>query len=437
MASVNFYTRSKLEKGSDIVVSVIIRDTELNVRVSTGIKIPFEAWNDKKGSLRQYYDKPIDITQRLDIAKKQLDQIKDKIELFISKYPSINSNDVKGIIKDVIEDKQKESIPFRMNEYIPYLIEQMKNGTRKTKEGGNYAVGTIKSWNTFFLNWLRFQEEIGRTISFEDVTIQAYNQFIEYCEDYNFTADTTRKHIITWKAIMNYAFEDKLHTNLDYKRDAFSKSIKPAEGKRPYLNTIELDSLFNLVLTDDTLLKVRDIFLIGCYTGQRVSDYARIGRNDITQTKGGYKYIELYQKKTKNKVKVPFLDSVKAEAILKRWEYNLPSLGANPDVIINRHIKEICRMANIVTPFTKETKRGSIIDKDIKDKCDLITTHTARRSAITNLYKEGILTTPELMYISGHKTEKAFNNYICLSNDETLDIIINKLNKKEKKKAKK
>lgn len=430
MASVSFYTRSIIKKGSDISISVLIRDTSTLIRLSTGITIPSELWDNKKGVIKKYYQHNTDIVTRMDIAKKQIEAIKDKIELFISANPDIKTSDVKDIIKEALENKKKKELPFRMNEYIPFIIDQMKTGERKTNEGNNYALGTIKSWNTFYLNWIRFQEENGRTINFDDITIQTYNKFIEYCEDHEFTADTTRKHIITWKAIMNYAFEDKLHSNFEYKRKAFSKSIKPAEGKRPYLDEIELRNIFELDLSNDRLLlQVRDVFLIGCYTGQRVSDYARISKDDIIEIEHNYKCVELYQQKTKNKIKVPFLAPIEAETILKRWDYNLPSLGANPDVIINRHIKNICRMAKITSLFTKETKRGGVIEKETKEKCDFITTHTARRSAITNLYKKNLLTIPELMYISGHKSEKAFKGYICLSDDETLGIIVNKLNK--------
>ena len=49
--------------------------------------------------------------------------------------------------------------------------------------------------------------------------------------------------------------------------------------------------------------------------------------------------------------------------------------------------------------------------------------HTARRSCITNLYLRNIFTTAQLMAISGHKSEKAFNEYICCSSDEIADRI--------------
>ena len=40
MESVSFYTRSKIKKDSDIVISVLIRDTAILIRLSTGVAIP-------------------------------------------------------------------------------------------------------------------------------------------------------------------------------------------------------------------------------------------------------------------------------------------------------------------------------------------------------------------------------------------------------------
>ena len=55
-------------------------------------------------------------------------------------------------------------------------------------------------------------------------------------------------------------------------------------------------------------------------------------------------------------------------------------------------------------------------------KCDLITTHTARRSFATNQFKAGI---PSLtiMARTGHKTEKDFLRYIKVTPKEHANIM--------------
>lgn len=52
-----------------------------------------------------------------------------------------------------------------------------------------------------------------------------------------------------------------------------------------------------------------------------------------------------------------------------------------------------------------------------------VTTHTARRSGITNMYLSHKYTILQMMHVSGHKTQKTFMDYIKLSSDEIADEI--------------
>lgn len=54
---------------------------------------------------------------------------------------------------------------------------------------------------------------------------------------------------------------------------------------------------------------------------------------------------------------------------------------------------------------------------------DCVTTHTARRSGITNMYLFHKFTIVQMMHVSGHKTQKTFMDYIKLSSDEIADEI--------------
>jgi integrase len=47
----------------------------------------------------------------------------------------------------------------------------------------------------------------------------------------------------------------------------------------------------------------------------------------------------------------------------------------------------------------------------------LVSSHTARRSFATNMYKSGF-TSISIMTITGHKTEKAFLTYIRVTQEE-------------------
>jgi integrase len=92
------------------------------------------------------------------------------------------------------------------------------------------------------------------------------------------------------------------------------------------------------------------------------------------------------------------------------------------DQKINKHIKEVARLAGITQPV----EGAKLIDHravvGFYPKCDLITTHTARRSAATNMYKAGIPTI-SIMRITGHTTEKSFMKYIKITAEENAELM--------------
>lgn len=53
-------------------------------------------------------------------------------------------------------------------------------------------------------------------------------------------------------------------------------------------------------------------------------------------------------------------------------------------------------------------------------KCIFVTSHTARRSGLTNLYKAGV-STYRCMLISGHTSEKTFFKYIKITAKENAE----------------
>ena len=82
------------------------------------------------------------------------------------------------------------------------------------------------------------------------------------------------------------------------------------------------------------LQQVRDVFLIGCYTALRYSDFSKIEKGCIGSTLNGTKVIRLNQQKTKGKVVIPILND-ELETLLKKYDYNGPEVC---EQVINRYI---------------------------------------------------------------------------------------------------
>lgn len=62
----------------------------------------------------------------------------------------------------------------------------------------------------------------------------------------------------------------------------------------------------------------------------------------------------------------------------------------------------------------------------IRTKCQLVSSHTFRRSGVTNMYKMGILSNIEMRSITGRRSEKVFETYIKVSKAEQAQQIAQK-----------
>ena len=118
----------------------------------------------------------------------------------------------------------------------------------------------------------------------------------------------------------------------------------------------------------------------------------------------------MLQKKTETPVTIPIHPKVKR--ILEKRQGEFPLRLRDNDY--NKYIKKICKLAEI-----NEVVKGRVkISRDGKQrgvsgfyrKHELITSHVGRKSFATNLY--GKISTPLIMSVTGHKTEKTFLMYI-------------------------
>ena len=127
--------------------------------------------------------------------------------------------------------------------------------------------------------------------------------------------------------------------------------------------------------------------------------------------------IHFTQQKTASSVIVPA--SPRLLEILKRNGGRAPHLAQQH---LNEWIKRICRQLGITSPVEVTTSNGLRHTTEVKDKCDLVTSHTARRTGITLLYMTGI-PLQQVMLISGHKDEDSIRHYLRLTKRENAEIL--------------
>jgi integrase len=175
-----------------------------------------------------------------------------------------------------------------------------------------------------------------------------------------------------------------------------------------YLNWQEISAIYYLDLSAYPRLRnSRDIFVLGCLTGMRFSDYSKI---DPVNIKGGF--LQKKQQKTEGWVFVPLRPE--AMAILARFNGKVPSIS-HPK--FSRHIRLIGELAGLCEEIRFSYKRENKTIEETWPKFEWISTHTARRSFCTNEFLAG--TPVELiMKISGHKSLSDFYKYIRITPEE-------------------
>jgi integrase len=252
-----------------------------------------------------------------------------------------------------------------------------------------------------------------KKLTFDDIDMDFFYGFVEFGTANGLKPSTLSKRIIQLKTILREATERGLNNKNTYLSKKFN--VKGEPFKTIYLNDSELMELFKLDLSENKRLdKVRDLFLVGCYTGLRFSDLSVLTEKNIIDD-----FIEIETQKTREAVAIPLHPIVRH--VLKKYNGGLPRAVSNQKM--NEYLKEIGQMIeNLNEVFSRTmTKGGKEITINSKRYLQ-VSTHTARRSFASNLFVKGV-PSQTIMKITGHKTEKSFMQYIKITPKENAKLI--------------
>ncbi len=152
------------------------------------------------------------------------------------------------------------------------------------------------------------------------------------------------------------------------------RTVKPSERNIIALSAQELEKLEKVdVSHNKDYQRSKDMFLLGCYTGLRVSDIKRINRHRIENNE-----INITLQKNRTEVSIPILPHI--EAILKRYDYSAPKISEQQ---VNKNIKDVCEIAGITKSIFKKEKKNGVLIESLHAKHRLITTHVAGKTFIS------------------------------------------------------
>lgn len=259
-----------------------------------------------------------------------------------------------------------------------------------------------------------FSEEFDCDIFTNSVTAEFLDDFIVYLEDQGLRHNTIVGYIQKIQSLVRRASQYNYAVDTTY--DEIDLREEPTNAVFLSMNEITRIYYYKFEKQDKRRAKerIRDLFVIGCLTALRYSDYSTLTADNLQQG-----YIVKRTKKTNVDVKVPAHDYVLE--IFDKYHGNIPN-GLCIQYF-NKYIKLIMREIGLTDKITYSYTQGGKLITATREKWELISSHTARRSAATNMYLTGRMKTFEIMKLTGHRSEQNFFRYIRLTSEDTARAI--------------
>lgn len=382
-------------------------------KYSTGYKSCFMDWDFDKQRIKQTKVNIINAIEVNEFLSNIENVVKKEHSRLIAEHIVVSNLILKDFLDSYLNKNVKvdNSKPKTFFDFSDEFLEV------KSKE---ISIITLRSYKQSLIKLKNYSNYYKEKINFNSFNKEFVINFIAYLEEVDYSHNTISKHIKNLKVLIKHAFDKGMITNSDFSLSYFS--LRPEETTAIYLNEAEIELMHNLDLSDKKNLEIaRDIFLIGCYTGQRISDYNGIDKNCIKKIENDY-YFSFRQKKTKKSVNCYITPKIREIMDLR---YN----GLPPKKILekdlNRNIKRVGEMLKFTQNVECRSKKGGKEIVEYIEKFKLIHSHTARRSFCTNNYKKGNSVT-DIMHFSGHTTEREFYKYIRIIGEERANHIVSK-----------
>lgn len=250
-----------------------------------------------------------------------------------------------------------------------------------------------------------------------------YIEFTDYLyKDCNCFDNYVSSKMKLLRAFFNYLNDEKQMNIGNFHKKFYTQSeeIEIITLIPEQLNFLIYNKEFEATLPDN-LKRTKDMFVFGCTVALRVSDMFKLSQSNVEYVNGKH-YLKVNSQKTNTLTRIVLPGY--AIDIITKYKANRKTLFPKiSNGRFNLNIKSLIERTNWTDERTKtRQKRGQPVPiyKNPKTKepyrfCDLITSHTMRRTAITTML---CLHMPENLVrkISGHApNSKEFFRYVELS----------------------
>jgi site-specific recombinase XerD len=254
----------------------------------------------------------------------------------------------------------------------------IKTKTRKV------STGMVRTYNVMKQRLLSFQKHRKEKITFNSFDYNFYESFVNYLT----YEHIHRRRLTVLRGLKKNSVGTSIKQLRIFLRDRMRRKIIPTidlsdfkildeETDAIYLTVQEIRALYNADLSEHPeWCRFRDLFVLGCFTGLRFSDFNGIKPDDIRKGM-------LYKKQGKSDhwVVIPLRPEAH-DILINRFNRNVPK---TTNAELNRYIKKVGKLAGIDTPIKASYKKGNQDIVSTKPKYSwIILTPAGGHSAPTN-----------------------------------------------------
>lgn len=410
ITSLNFNIRSGASNSKRMIYAVV-RINDKQTRISLGVKVYSQFWDKKKQECivsECMNPKEIENVTRIN-------QLLCAIKFgYLEKFSYVCIGTFQGIVKDAIkklfnlnetEMANKHPINNKRGICATTLLNQAFSLYYGENEQEEQKGNSTWKQNRRLLNeYFHYMKEKNVPNSVKGALSQtAINDYKDYLVNERKLAVTSinQRVGIVRRLINNHLVSDtkflKHHIkNVGYKQ---VKDSRPrSESQRTALTQQEVEAIENAKGLTPTQKEYRDIFLMQIYTSMRVSDVRKIFNKSEYEEEtldNGERRIAIRAKKSrKDDGYYTITVDSKIQAILDKYANGFSEIDikVNDDAFeqkLNDSIRQIAKKAKLFREHTYYKSKGNDKEKHTARICDIITSHFARYTFITQKIREG------------------------------------------------
>jgi integrase len=289
--------------------------------------------------------------------------------------------------------------------------------------------GTRKHFSTIYNHLKEFEETTNEKLNMDRFSETLWDDIRDnyFVAVKRLSNNSTNANLKKLKQFLFFASKKQLLKNkIDFDELKYLDEVDPFKIA---LKNHEVDALLNFDLSSSPSLdRVRDLFLLEIFCGQRYSDIDKVLDKNHISDKG----IQIYQKKTNERVTIPLHDDLKKHIkhIFEKYPQGLPAISNQN---FNDYLKELCKLLQ----FNREHSWVTLVGKKQIQQRDfrynLVSSHTGRRTFCVLWLKKA--KNPEwIMQVCGWRSYDQFKAYVKVDDEDITEAFKGNMISKSKSK---